>query len=318
MNGMKPTIFGMLLVLAGLGTAALAAEDPPKQRLDQTFVAGKFRIFYCLEGPSAVPADDADQSGVPDRVEDVARQLNVAYRLFCEVLKFPDPLASERYPGVTCIQVSLRQSKSNGTAFDESGRARAIPEGQPGERALSIAISNRVDPQKNVTPAHEFFHLIQYGATYFKNRWYLEGMTRWAEHAVSSGGLGDVRYPAEGPWPQSESHQNELTQLAYDAEFVLWNPIAQATDPSGRLPDSAAMRELAAVRYSDGKPVLADMNLRGYEVMREILLELGKLDDVAFQELGYQSWSEANQKSKQNDPYIYAGSMKVLQRFLDR
>ncbi|RCS52698.1 hypothetical protein DTL42_07625 [Bremerella cremea] len=318
MRLMNQWSIGLVVVLVGLGSAVSFAADPPKQRLDQTFVAGKFRIFYSLEGTSAVPADDKDQSGVPDRVEDIAKQLNVAHRLFCEVLEFPDPLTSERYPGVTCIQVSLRQSKSNGIAFDESGRARIIAQGQPGERALSITINNRVDPIKNVTPAHEYFHLIQYGATYFKNRWYLEGMTRWSEHGIATGDLGDVRYPAEGPWPQSQSQQNELTQLTYDAEFVLWNPIAQATDSQGHLPNSPAMRELAAVRYSDGTPVLADMNLRGYEVMREILLELGKVDDVAFQELGYQEWSEANQKSKQNDAYIYASSMKVLQRFVDR
>jgi len=69
---------------------------------------------------------------VPDHVEDVAKQVWVAHRLFCEVLEFPDPLNSERYAGVACIEVCIRDRGElggrNGAAYDESQRARRIPE----------------------------------------------------------------------------------------------------------------------------------------------------------------------------------------------
>jgi len=40
---------------------------------------------------------------------------------------------------------------------------------------------NRLDPTNNSTPAHELFHLYQYGYALFKQRWYLEGMAKWME-----------------------------------------------------------------------------------------------------------------------------------------
>ena len=54
--------------------------------------------------------------------------------------------------------------------------------------------------------------------------------------------------------------------------------------------------------------------LVGADIMRDILLELDKLDDIAFQELGYDSWSEENQRSDKNNPYVYQGVMDVLRR----
>jgi hypothetical protein len=48
--------------------------------------------------------------------------------------------------------------------------------------------------------------------------------------------------------------------------------------------------------------------------MREVLLELAKADKMAYRELGYDRWSEANQNSKKNSPYIYAAVMDVVRR----
>jgi hypothetical protein len=33
------------------------------------YVSGKFRVFYTVDGKSAVPAADRDSSGVPDHIE---------------------------------------------------------------------------------------------------------------------------------------------------------------------------------------------------------------------------------------------------------
>jgi hypothetical protein len=68
-------------------------------------------------------------------------------------------------------------------------------------------------------------------------------------------------------------------------------PGRQGTDPKGLLRQTPVVRELAALRYSDGSPVHQDRNLTGAEIMRDILVDLGKMDDVALQELGYGEWT---------------------------
>jgi hypothetical protein len=80
------------------------------------------------------------------------------------------------------------------------------------------------------------------------------------------------------------------------------------------LPQTPLLQELAALRYSDGSPVLQDHALVGAEIIRDVLVELGRMDDVAFQELGYDKWSEDNQRAAKNDGYIYQGVMDVLRR----
>ncbi len=229
--------------------------------------------------------DDVDRTGVPDRVEDIALQVWAAHHLFCDVLKFPDPRGGERYKKVNCIQVSLRDlGGGNGLAFDEFQRARQIPEGKPTDRAIVMAMNCKLNPMKNITPAHETFHLVQYGATYFKNSWFLEGIARWAEHALAREGLGQIKYSPRGPWPQKPQHLQLLSKMKYDAEHVLWNPIAARTDRDGLLRDKLLGKKLASLHYSDGTPVLRDRTLQGAEIMREIVIELGKLDDVSFED----------------------------------
>ncbi len=307
------------LILIGLASVQpLFAQEKEKSVLPEHYVLGPIRVFYAIDGKSAVPSADKDASGIPDHVEDVAKQVWAAHRLFCSVLEFPDPLTSERYPGVNCIQVSLRErgeiGGGNGKAFENSQRARPIPEGKPDDRAIVISMGSHVEGLKNITPAHEMFHLIQYGATYFKKSWYLEGQARWSEHALAKEGLGDVKYSPKGPWPQEPANLTKLFGMSYDAEFVLWNPIAKKTDAKGTLPQKRLDKELTELCYSDGSPVLKDLDLTGANIMREILIELGKMDDVAYKELGYESWSEENQQSPKNDRYMYQAIMDVLRR----
>ncbi len=279
---------------------------------------GAIRVFYTTDGKAAVPATDIDASGVPDYVENVAKQMGAAHQLFCHVLEFPDPLQSDRYPGVNCIEVNIRERSEmgggNGTAYDNSQLAKRIPEGRSDDRALVISMGSHVDAIKNITPAHELFHLIQYGSNYFKNRWYLEGQARWSEHGLAKDGLGEVKYSPHGPWPQDAEQRLALFAMSYESEFILWNAMAKKVDVHGTLPQNRLTRELTELTYSDGSPVLKDQDLHGAQLMQEILNELAKVDDIAFQELGYETWSEANQRSPKNDPYIYQAIMDVLRR----
>ena len=294
---------------------ACGQNDLASRPLPKYHVRGPIRVFFATEGDLAVTPTDLDANGIPDRVEDVAKQIWAAHYLFCSVLDFPDPLNSERYGGVNCIEAYVRPlEKGNGVAFENAQRARQIREGTPADRALVMRIGAHVAPSKNVTPAHELFHLIQYSSTYFKGRWYLEGMARWSEHALAADAVGRLKYDARGPWPQRPENLPQLFQMSYDAEFVLWNPIAVRSDPRGSLSTDSITTELTDMRHSDGQPVLHDPELKGAEVMRDILRELSRVDDIAFKRLGYQDWSEDNQRSPKNDPFIYQAIMDVLRR----
>ena len=304
----------LLFVFAVLDSASTASAQQ-RTFLTEHYVLGPIRVFYIKQGKDAVPPDDVDRTGVPDRVEDIAKQVWAAHHLFCKVLKFPDPFKSERYKGVTCIQISLRDvGRGNGLAYDESQRARPIPEGKPTDRAVVMLINCKLNPMKNITPAHETFHLVQYGATYFKNSWFLEGMARWSEHALAREALGQVKYSPRGPWPQTPQHLQQLWTMSYDAEHVLWNPIVRRMNQDDLLSNKLLGWKLASLRYSDGTPVLRDRTLQGAAIMRDIVIELGKLDDVAFEELKYDNWSEENQRAEENGPYIYKAVMDVFRR----
>lgn len=68
---------------------------------------GLFRLLYA-EGGAQTPAryDSGDTGNVPARVEDVARQLEVAFHVFCSLAKFPSPLENPAYPGYKGITIS--------------------------------------------------------------------------------------------------------------------------------------------------------------------------------------------------------------------
>jgi len=286
--------------------------------LTEHFVAGKVRVFYAVEGLAAVPPADANANDVPDHVEDVAKQVWATHVLFCDVLEFPDPFKSERFPGLTCLELRIWDRSEigggNGVAFESAQRARDIPEGGRDDRALVMSIGKHVDARKNITPAHEFFHLIQYSTTYFKNSWYLEGMARWSEHALGGDGVGDAKYQARGPWPQVPNNLSQLFTMSYDAEHLLWNPIAVRSDRRGLIPRQKVPQPLQNLRYSDGSQVLNDYVLNAPALMKDILLELAKQDDIAYEALGYREWSEENQRSSKNNPHIYQGIMDALRR----
>ena len=59
------------------------------------------------------------------------------------------------------------------------------------------------------------------------------------------------------------------------------------------------------MRYTDGSPVLKDDQLAGSDFIREVVSQLGHADDRAFQEQGYDRWSEENQRSEKNHAYLW-------------
>lgn len=322
-QGFRQALASLAIVLVGVAGFSQAEERKTrageKSILSESFVLEPVRVFYATEGESAIDPGDVDDNGVPDRVEDVARQIWAARKLFCETLDFPDPFDSGRFEGANCIQVSLldrgRINGMNGVAYRVAQRAKSIPEGAAGDRSLVIGVATTVDARRNATPAHEFFHLIQYGSTYFSNRWFLEGMARWSEKGLASGVIGKTMLSSDTNWPQKSETRERLFTMSYDAAHLLWNPLAEVIDPEGNLSAAGKLPdELTTLTYSDGSKVLRDELFSGAALMRDILIELGKTDDQAKQNLGYEKWTLENQGNPKNDDYIYDTVIKVLKR----
>jgi len=310
----------VLAVLSGafVFPSMVAAQQNKKTELKEHYVFEFVRVFYTREGPGAVSPVDVDNNGVADQVENIARQVWAAHQLFCRVLKFPAPFESDRFKGVNCIQVSIldRQAMGglNGIAYSGAQRARNIPEGSPQDRCIVMAIASQLDPTKNATPTHETFHLVQYGATQFKNAWFLEGMARWAEHGTEKEGIGEIKYSPQGPWPQIPADLAQLVKMKYESEYILWNPIAARTDRDGLHSTEILGNKLARLCYADGTPVLKDRFLQGGKVMRDILVELSKMDEVAFKDLKHEKWTEEKRIAPENNPYIYKAIMEALRK----
>lgn len=288
-------------VLAFVGGGFAVADSAPTQHRYQE---GSTRVFYYTEGQHAVEAVDANANGVPDQVEDLVTQTLAARRLFVEVLGFPDPFKSERFSKAQFLDIHLRHRealKANGVAYDELQRYNR-PGDPKGTLSLCFNVATSVKPSSNLTPAHEYFHLIQYGTTYFKNRWFTEGMARWSERGLGLGGLGPVK-PLVA-WPLTVEAQEVLFGMAYDAAESFWNPLAAGAGEDDVIPDTPVTRELRAMSYTDGKPVMSDLRLTGWRWMRRVLTALAEADDRAFAELGYTSWAEENQCSAKNDRFI--------------
>lgn len=284
----------IILVMVLSIVVPLGAEERV-HRTDQV------RIWYHTDGVHAVEPADSNANGVPDVIEDIMTQVLAARSMFVEVLGFPDPLKTERFKTASFIDIHLRSKdvlKMNGVAFDELQRYRK--QGDPGGTlSIGFNVATTVRAPANLTPAHEFFHLIQYSTTYFKNRWFLEGTARWSERALGEGDLGLAKIMPV--WPLPSDQRSELFGMAYEASEHLWNPLAKRLDVDGEIPNGLALQRLKNMKYVDGSPVLKDLRLRGWKFVRDVLQELAKMDDIAFSHLGYDRWSEDNQRSPKND-----------------
>lgn len=304
--------FPLLVIL--LVTSSLQAQLPAaRASLKQMLVKGKVRFFYTTEGPHAVEATDANGNGVPDQVEDIATQTQAAWLLFIDGLGFPDPFQGERFRGVEFLDVHLigkEVLKSNGVAYDEIQRFKR-PGDPEGTRSLCFNVATSVKASTNLTPAHELFHLIQNGACFFKNPWYAEGTARWSEKALGTGG---IRPGLRGTWPPSDETLKKLDGMSYDAAAQFWEPLAMHGDPKGEIPPERVPAAVRTMTYVNGEPVLKDLKLHGWEIMRDILAELGAADAQAARERRLDHWSEAEQKSPANTPLIRETVEKVLRQ----
>jgi len=304
-------IMAILVGLGGLFGSAQAArpeapaQDAPGECRDSAFLqqhpltetlrSDPFIIFYTRSGENAPPLDDTTHSGIPDYVKNVEIQLQAANQYYQHMLGLTPPLQQPRYRLAKAIHVYLfNLPRGNGMAFDEVTRVK-YDNGRWLPCALTIRISSTLNQPLNPTPAHELFHLYQYGYTQFKVGWMLEGMTRWIESAFS----GEIKMsPKLKARPPLEGA--ELFALRYSA-WPFWQRIA--TENYGTITLSP---ELAAMRYLDGHPVFRTTTLPGGEALKPLLIRLQELSEEQSRlaNLPFYRWLEKLQQSHQFDEDI--------------
>ena len=321
-NIIRFIIISLLLLHSVIGKATEAGRSVSQP---QVYQAGKFRVIYYTEGEHAVSPEDRNKNSLPDQAEDALTQTQAAYYLFVETLGFPDPFQSIFFHQAKFLDIMIASQEarveagglegSRGLAFFRP-RSFRIP-GDPDD-ALSIGfrVSSSINAASDQTPARQLFHLIQYGVTFFKNKWFTEGTALWAEYGLRKEAPDESvpKFTDQG-WPLSDERAAALFAMDEQAAKEFWTPLAAKMNNKGVIPFTPALYKIMPLLYADGTPVFRSMRFPGWMFIRDVLLELGRVDDIARQELGYQEWTEENQSSPQNNKYIMEAVNTVVTRY---
>lgn len=257
-----------------------------EHRLEKTHVVDDFHIYYSLQGKDALRyPQDSTGDGVPDVIKDIGRQLQAAQYLYTSLLGLRSPLRQKIYAQARQINLYLLAlPKGHGLAFDRVA-AETMSDGTALPCGLKIVLNAGLQPARNVTPAHELFHLYQYGYAVFKQKWYLEGMARWMENAFRS---AEKRIAPSAGEVTCESS----VSLGYSAA-AFWASYAQQAFAPTPLPENAL-----TYRYSDGSPVFKTRTLPGGAMLAPFFqqLALSSRSISRDMKLSNTRWSEQQQR----------------------
>jgi hypothetical protein len=281
---------GFLALLLGTSVWAQPNWRTQRQALGERHQTGVTRIHYSLQGPDALASTDT--------IAPLAQQFERAHTLYTEVLWLVPPWQNHRYPGLQAIDVHVLQLDGvMGQAGDAMVTYR-YPKFTDPKSALSISVSTRWRPS-NLTPEHELFHAYQYGYTFFKNAWYLEGMAR-----AMQGAFEDKPYRTER-LPQTEAELQALMSRSYTAA-PFWNRLMMLCDKACSVPVSKAS---PAIEF---KPLAGPVC--GGSLIKTVLEQFHEQDLRAAKnrQLNAKDWPEAEQNAPANNPWLLAGLTEAM------
>ncbi len=269
------------------------AKPHSKALYTHTASEGVFRVFYTTEGKHAVPAEDQNGNGVPDRVDDILIQLKAADWFYQTQLELIAPLKHPRYSQSDGIEVHIQHfDQGTGLAFDEPTKPNWYEGQYSTALTLKIKIGSQVDPRFSTTPAHELFHLYQYGYSPFKTKWFTEGMARWLEKPFSR--------QTQFAVPPSPSSCEQLTGMAYNANGFFDQLAQRQSKAHHREAFSEDHRQFV---YTDGSPVIRYGSPFEFRMVKTWLERAGELGVQESRRLGVPEgkWPEPLQRSGQFD-----------------
>lgn len=265
---------GLILAAA---TGAAADWKAPREALERRLAVGEFRIHYTLEGENAFPPDAPPaqrRERAAELLERLAAQIDGAGRYYREQLGLVPPLDGARYRGVRAIDVHILALEGKTGSTGDAPivyRYRHLEGAVP---ALTLSLSNRWVPP-NPTPEHEVFHAYQYGYTWFKNAWFLEGLARSMESAFTG------KTPRAEPLPRDAGEMRRVMARAYRADGF-WNRLRSLCDAG---------------------------------LVRATLEQFQSLDREAARARGIDpaDWPEEEQRSERNNPFLLAGLRRAVE-----
>ena len=313
---------------------------------------GIFRLLYAEGGAQApVRYDSGDTGTVPARVEDVARQLEVAFHVFCSLAKFPSPLENPEYPGYKGITIYFFNraflGNFNGRSFNLPSRS-ADPS-LPHERSGIFYVANDL-PATNMTPAHELFHQIQNVMTAFRNPWFFEGTARWAESLLGVRPVPRFTFPdlvdpllfptiedchqctfelqaGQRWWVPPFQKWSSLGELfntpalweqimkeSYNAAYLLWFPLIDCYPQDKRV--ITQHDPVCRMTYTDGTPILQTASLQGVSLMQAIFQDLKEAEQSVRCHMGYSGqWTGGMRRAPENNEFIFSSIKGTIARF---
>lgn len=265
-----------------------------EHRLENEYVVDEFHVFYSLQGKDALTyVQDSNGEGVPDVIKDIGIQLKAAKYLYSSLSGLQFPLNQKIFSQARQINVYLLLlPKGNGLAFDRVA-SETMNDGMQIPCGLKIVLNAALRPAQNITPAHELFHLYQYGYAVFKQKWYLEGMARWMEDTFKP---VEKRTRSLAALPACESNFSR----GYGAANY-WANYAQRSFASVSLPEKAN-----TYRYQDGSPVFKANVLPGGGMLEPLFhqLSLYSVEASRAENMANIRWPEEKQQSPRFNTFI--------------
>ncbi len=295
-------------------SASCASYKEAREGLDRFLIDPPFRIFYTVKGENAVvEKSDLNTNGIPDYVEDTMTHLKLADFVFKNILGFREPLKSERYSGVEYIDVNilkLKEEKHLGEAID-AVMTYDRPNGAKDAKVLSLDLRPDLEG-RSFTPIHELFHIYMNGYTMLKNKWLVEGLARVSQRAFGYYNLTNKGSPG---LPKNKIEQERLYKKSYDA-FFFWNELMYRLYGKSEIPYK---EKIASARYIDGRYILDDFKMYGFEFLKPFLEELEKSDRLIEKGRGLKrgKWSVKEQLSEKNNDYIWLAIKNTILKHSD-
>ncbi len=306
-------------------------------KLEKVHSIGDVRVFWTEQAPVAgrdhrlPPQSRADDNsnGVPDYIENIARQANAARQAFIH-LGFPDPLSHRRYAPVRFIDINILNMAYNGRAYDSALYYPDAPS-RGEECTLRIDISAELEtrwigpPDRRMQAeftkhwfvvGHEMFHLFQYGLTQFKRAWINEPTAKWAEYVMRPRGF----YPLDAPEHGLPRSSDELRASVIDVPVKasanrFWSKLIVLIDATSG--EMSLPEHLRFQTYTDGEPVFKDNALRGAPFILAVFKALAREDGVVSRTRGLDPlrWPEKTQTSSDHDALALSVIQQVVRDF---
>lgn len=305
MNKIKITLLAVLFIFI-LAFKYLTAEDTGgckelvfKQlvNLSHKVESYPFRVWYATEGENAIKdhAVGVSKNKQPVFIDDLLVQLHAADAYYSKQLGLQPPLSKQRYKKAKFVDVYIvNMSRGNGLAFDEVIAGKSSQRAESHSCGIKMHISSALQPSRNITPAHELFHLYQYANSMFKARWYLEGMTRWVEQAFR--GVSPQDLSAVAPNSCAGVYNESYSASRY------WQDLAKRKNAD----NIVLSQDYLQLKYSNGTPVFKQAIFKHGAIISDLFKVLESESIERSEEIGYSRyrWPEKIQRSADFNEYI--------------